>query len=104
MQPDAPSPPTARAVCHEVVAAWREAHGLTGLFEEETARAVARCNTWISPLSVAAGVMDLFSASHPESRVSVALIRDLGDRLGMRLREEGLLLAQPRRTASLSDA
>ena len=103
MQPTpAPTGPSACDVCQEVVQDWKKSHGLTASFEEETHRVALRANTWISPLSVAAGVMDVFSACPVVPRLTKETIQDLGDRLGMRLREEGLLLAQPRRGGVLA--
>lgn len=103
MQPAAvPTGPSASDVCNEVIQAWRKAHGLEATFEEETHRVIMRANTWIAPVSVAAGVMDIFLASPVVPRLSRETIMDLGDKLGMRLREDGLLLAQPRRAGTLA--
>lgn len=103
MQPaSVPTGPSVYDVCHEVIQAWRKTHGLAATFEEEAHRVILRANTWISPVSVAAGVMDIFLACPVTPRLSREAIADLGDKLGMRLREDGLLLAQPRRAGALA--
>lgn len=94
--------PSSFDICEEVVLDWKKTHALTSNFEEETLRVAQRVNTWISPLSVAAGVMDIFSACQGVPRLSKETIQDLGDKMGIRLREEGLLLAQLRRGGALT--
>lgn len=96
MQAEATAAPSAVDVCEEVVEQWKKNHGFSASFEEETRRVIARCNSWINDKSVAAGVMDVFSASRSETQLSLTAIQELGVELGTRLMREGLLIASRR--------
>jgi len=94
---------SAHDVCREVVDLWRATRYPDTLFEEETRMAAGRVNSWISPASVSAGVMDIFSAARSNAdAMSKDAINELAAMLGKRLFDEGLLIAQSRRGGSLA--
>ena len=98
-----PQGPSTSEVCEAVLKEWKLTHGIEADFSEELSRVLMRAGTWISPASVIAGVNDLFGVVNPSrpplSRVAVS---DLGNKLGMRLRDSGLLFAHPKRSGMLS--
>ena len=101
--PAADQGPSTQEVCESVLREWQEIHGVAGPFDEEMGRVFARARTWVSTASVIAGVGDIFGIAHPgRAPLSRDAVKDLGDRMGMRLRDHGLLFAQPKRGGILS--
>lgn len=93
--------PSAAAVsaCLAVVNDWKEEHQVESNLEEATHVLASRVNSWVTPQSVSAGVQDVLVGVLPP-QFKDAIVQ-LGDRLGKRLMADGLLVASPRRAASL---
>lgn len=84
-------------IFNEVEKDWCEKHGLSGNYGDEFLMAKRRVGSWISPLSVIAGVSDIFSATKKaEDRLSTEVIQDLGNRLGKHLYENRKLRTGPK--------
>jgi hypothetical protein len=96
-------PPSASAVeaCKEVVSSWRDVHCPGQNLDEQIHMLASRVNSWVSGASVVAGVRDVMSSVITQGEDKQAIIDELGTRLGRRLSDDGLLLASPRRSASL---
>ena len=96
------SPPTVSDVCRGAIEQWKAMHCPKGDFERETMMVTARVGSWISARSVLAGVRDVFSASRPEgTALPQEVITVLADELARQLMEEGMLIAQARRSGPL---
>lgn len=99
------APPEAGEVVREVVDAWKGARfpDSSATLEEQVRQMAWRVTTWISPLSVRAGVGDIMS---PVVALGMSLTLDdleaLSSQLSDRLRTTGLLNAQPRRAGLLA--
>ena len=103
---ESPRPlPDANVVVREVVDAWRSERFPDSLapLDDQVRQMASRVATWISPISVSAGVWDIMS---PVSALGLGLTPDdleaLGASLAARLRTTGLLNAAPRRAGLLA--
>lgn len=96
-----PVSPAAQEICQEVIAHWGAQHCPGRDLSEPTRMLAARVNSWVSGNSVVAGVHDVMSSNLPQDEDMRARIEDLGTRLGRQLSDAGLLIASPRRGASL---
>lgn len=87
------------AACTEVINDWRDEHKVEVNLEESIRMLASRVKSWVTPHSVAAGVNDVMSATLGSGMKEQ--ITQLGDRLGKRLMEEGLLVGSLRRTSNV---
>ena len=87
-------------LCREVVLEWRGRHCPHASCEDQLSMTISRVSSWISPASVMAGTLDIFGTVRTArgGPLSQAAVEELGEKLGRRLRDSGLLLAQPRRS------
>lgn len=93
---------TSIAICKEIIEAWKEEHGIEVALEEQAMQLASRVNTWVAPRSVLAGVTDVVTPHITGREDREAVIEQLGNRLGQRLMDDGLLIASPRRAGTLS--
>lgn len=89
-------------ICQDVISTWGDVHCPGKDLEEPVLMLALRVNSWVSGLSVVAGVQDVMSSHLPQNADMRAAIEELGTRLGHRLSEAGLLIASPRRAGALS--
>lgn len=87
--------------CREVIEEWKKEHQIDKNMDEPTHQLASRVRSWISPSSVAAGVQDIMSAFLAGPRQNEK-INQLGQKLGARLMNDGLLVASLRRGGGLS--
>lgn len=95
-----PISPAAMDACAEIVRPWRDTHYPDMDIEEQLRMMASRVNSWVSGASVVEGVRDIM-VSVVRGEGSLVKIEELGIKLGRKLTEEGLLIASPRRGASL---
>lgn len=87
------------AACVEVINDWRDEHKIEANLEESTRMLASRVKSWVTPHSVAAGVNDVMLATlGPGVKDKV---NQLGERLGKRLMNEGMLVGSLRRTSNV---
>lgn len=96
-----PVSPSAMEICKETIEQWASTHFPGHDFSEPVNMLAARVNSWVSGISVVAGVRDVMSSHLKQTESTNAAIEELGNRLGRRLGDEGLLIASPRRSGSL---
>ena len=86
-------PPSDAALlaCQETISTWTQEQEIDLNLEETIWKLAARVNSWLSPASVKAGVLDLLGARLRNANVPAEQIDILSDRLARRLLTEGLL-------------
>jgi len=89
----------ALAACNEVIADWREEHGIEVNLDESARMLASRVKSWITPISVLTGVQDVMNATLGSTYKEK--INQLGDRLGKRLQEEGQLVGSLKRGSNI---
>lgn len=93
----------AQKICTDAIKDWASQHNITENLDEQSYRLASRVSSWISPRSVIAGVQDILSA-HLGKRYPPEVLQslsDLGDNLGRKLEEAGLLKGSAKRLSNL---
>ena len=101
-QQEQPEQQTRFEVCQQVISQWKQDNAIVQNLDDQTRMLVARVNSWVSAVSVVAGVRDVMSCAIPHSPTIGAAIEDLGNILGKRLLAAGFLIASPRRSGGFS--
>lgn len=89
------------ALVNEVVNEWKLKNNINVDVAEETFRAQMRIGSWVSSVSVEAGVSDIFTASIWRTGIQSGDIKELGKALGARLMSEGRLGGHTKKNSNL---